>query len=109
MDQQPIETTLAGVKAVSIVLAAFGSAISLSYMKNLTPKQAIVSFISGLITSVAVTPMVMDYLKIADRLEGGVAFLVGLSAMAAIPAFISVVGRMRGVKVPFVPDEDAKP
>lgn len=110
MDQQPIDTTIAGVKVVSIILAAFGSAISLSYVPaSMTRKQAILSFLSGLITSVAVTPLAMHYLGLSNGLEGGVAFLAGLSAMAAIPAAIAFVSRFRSAKVPFLPDEGDKP
>lgn len=105
MDQPQVESVIAGVKLSSVILAAFGSAISLSYIRNLTRKQAIVSFTSGLVTAVAVTPLVRYYLGLPPGLEGGVAFLAGLGAMAAIPAAIAFVGRFKGAKLPFLPDD----
>lgn len=109
MEQPSNEATFAGVKIATAVYAFLGSAISLSYAKQMTRIQALVALVSGVITSVAVQPLVMDKLGLSSSVANSISFLLGLVSMRAIPALLTLVDRSKRAKVPLLPDEPPVP
>lgn len=100
---QPINT-LAGIKYATLVFAFLGSAVSLRYAKELTRFQMFISIIAGTAVSVSASPLVLHYLNLSDSLERAIAFFAGLFAMRGVPVLLSLVDRLRDIKLPNLPD-----
>lgn len=100
---QPINS-LAGIKYATLIFALIGSAVSLSYAKEMTRFQMFVAIISGTAVSVSATPLVLQYLGMSDSLERAIAFFAGLVAMRFIPVLFAWVDRLRDIKLPNLPD-----
>ena len=97
--------TVAGIKVATLVFGFLGSAVSLSYAKELTRTQAVTAVFSGTAVAVSAAPLVLRYYGLADDvLERGVAFFAGLVAMRAVPALLAVVDRLRDAKLPSLPE-----
>ena len=109
MDHTQVETTVAGVSVATVVFGFFGSAISLSYAKELTRTLAVVAVFAGTVTAVATTPLAMYYGSFPAPLVNGIAFLLGLTTMAAIPVLFSLVERIKDLKLPQLPDRKDQP
>jgi hypothetical protein len=100
---QPTNETFAGFKHATIVAAFLGSAISLSYAKDLTKKQAAVAFLAGGATAIYAAPLLLHYADLSgDNIERAVAFCTGLAAMRAVPALLALVDRLRDIKLPWI-------
>lgn len=79
------------------VIAGFvGAILSLSFLKGLTRKQAGAAVLTGFLSSVFTTPLVVAYFGLPVDVESryGVAFLIGLLAMNLIPVLKSVLERL---------------
>lgn len=103
LDPSSIEQ-IAGIKIATLVFAFVGSAVSLSYAKEMTRGQAVTAVIAGTTVAVAGAPLALHYLGLPDPFERGVGFFAGLVAMRAVPALLAVVDRFRNVKLPSLPD-----
>lgn len=84
-----------GLKAEPAVFGFAGSVISLRYVRNLTPVQAVIAVMIGLVVSVAFTPWVMSYPQVPTAAQNGVAFLFGLTAMNIVPFFVKLSDKFR--------------
>lgn len=101
---EPTTTTL-GVGALfakySVAIAGFAGAIlSLSFLRGLTRKQASAAVLTGFLSSVFTTQLVVSYFSLpadADS-KNGVAFLIGLLAMNIIPAVKAAAERILATK-----------
>lgn len=93
-----------GINGVAAVAAFIGAAASLRWAKELTVMGAISAVIIGTVAAVAGTPALLTYFKLAPVYENGIAFLIGLGAMQAVPVFFAIIDRVRAVKIPGVPD-----
>jgi hypothetical protein len=103
----PIEPTsdgVAGIRYAPLIFAFLGAAVSLSYAQEMTRTKALTAILVGTVTSVASTPLVLHYLGLPDSLERAVSFLVGLSAMRAVPVIFSLIDRVRDIKLPWLSD-----
>jgi len=109
MDHTQVETTVAGVSVATVVFGFFGSAISLSYTKELTRTRACVAVFAGTMTAIATTPLAMHYGNIPAPLVNGISFLLGLITMAGIPVLFSLVERIKDFKFPQLPDRKDQP
>lgn len=89
-----------GIKLATLIFSFLGAAVSLSYAKELTRWQALTALTTGTVASVAATPLVLHYLGLSEGFERGVAFMVGLVAMRAIPAILALVDRIKSIKLP---------
>ena len=79
------------------VIAGFvGAILSLSFLKGLTRKEAVVAVLAGFASSVLTTPFVVAYFGLPSDVESryGVAFLIGLLAMNLIPAVKAALERI---------------
>ena len=87
------EATLLGMKAWTLVAGFAGGVVSLSFIKALTPTQGALAVFTGVASAVFLTPMAMHYVwptQTDPRLEYGVAFIIGLTAMNFIPGIIKM-------------------
>jgi len=86
----PIET--AGTAIAAKYLSAFagfvGAILSLTFLKDLTRKQATAAVLVGFSCSIFTTPLAIAHFALPtdSASEYGVAFLIGLLAMNIIPA-----------------------
>lgn len=87
------EATLLGVKAWTLVAGFAGGVVSLSFTKALTPTQGALAVFTGVVSAVFLTPMVMHCAwptQTDPRLEYGVAFIIGLTALNFIPGILKL-------------------
>lgn len=75
-----------GVKIATAVFGFAGSVVSLAFVQQLTRSLALISVGVGLASSAALTPLIAHVAHVDGALENGVAFLIGLTAMSALPA-----------------------
>jgi uncharacterized membrane protein YccC len=81
-----------GIKVGTAVFGFAGGIISLAFIKNLTRGQAALAVFVGLVTSIALTPMIAGWIGPEHSgVENGIAFLIGLCAMSALPALQSSI------------------
>ncbi len=92
--------TVTGIKFATLLFAFLGSAVSLSYAKEMTRFQMLVAIISGTAVSVSATPLVLHYLTLTDSMERAIAFFAGLVAMRFVPVLFAWVERLRDMRLP---------
>ena len=85
MSGQPIADAF-GVKLATTVFGFAGAIISLAFIRDLSRTQAAISVVVGLVTSIALTPVIAGWIGLNHPgIENGVAFLLGLCAMSVLP------------------------
>jgi len=85
------EVQLFGIKLASAVAGFWGGVISLSFIKDLTPWQRVLTVLTGLFSAGYGTPLATHYLlsdKSVTALENAIAFVIGLTAMNIIPGLL---------------------
>lgn len=87
--------TLVGVKYSTAIAGFFGSVVALTFAKELTILHLLFAILTGCVTSVYTTDMAVHYLGIEPTLDNGVAFLIGLTAMALIPVVFSFIEQLK--------------
>lgn len=88
-------TTLVGVKYSTAIAGFFGSVVALTFAKELTLLRLLFAILTGSLTSVYTTDIAVHYLGIDPTLDNGVAFLIGLTAMALIPVVFSFIEQLK--------------
>ncbi len=83
---EPVLASILGAKYATLIAGLFGSIVSLSFIKELTILRMWMSLLVGLSTALYGTPLAMFYSSLPKELNNGVAFFIGIFAMA----FISV-------------------
>lgn len=81
----------AGVKIAALIGGFFGALVSLKFIEGLGKKQRATTVLAGTLVSAYVTPLLITYLELTPKLEGGVAFLCGLFGMSFTGAFIKAI------------------
>ena len=82
---EPVLNAL-GVKISTAVFGFAGGIISLAFVRDLSRVQAAISVVIGLVTSIALTPVIAGWVGLNHPgIENGVAFLLGLCAMSVLP------------------------
>ena len=81
-----------GVKLAFAVAGFWGGVLSLSFVKNLTPKAGVMAVLTGVGSASYITPVLSQYFGLGGNgfYENGVAFVVGLTAMNLIPGVIKL-------------------
>jgi hypothetical protein len=80
-----------GVKLAALVGGFFGALVSLKFIDGLGKKQRATTVLAGTLVSAYVTPIVVSYLELTPKLEGGIAFLCGLFGMSLTGAIIKAM------------------
>lgn len=93
---------IAGVKTATLILGFIGSALSLSYAKELTKLQAATAVATGCISAVCGALMLRYYAKVPDALEAATAFFIGLLAMRLLPVILDTLAdNIKKIKFPW--------
>lgn len=79
-----------GVKFAALVAGFAGGVVSLSFVKELSARQAVLAVFTGAVTAAYGTPLVVNYFSIAQPYENGAAFVIGLTAMNVIPGLLKL-------------------
>lgn len=82
-----------GLKLAWLIAGFFGAVISLSFVRELTKEQAVISVLTGVVTTYYATPAIVYYCSIPkspEALSHMVAFLTGLTAMNVIPGVLKL-------------------
>ena len=90
-------TTAAALAKYSAVIAGFiGSIMSLTFMRDLTRRQAMCAVCVGFFSSVYMSAFVISFFKLPTDAPSrdGVAFLIGLLAMNLVPAVRAMLERL---------------
>ncbi len=90
---------LVDFKYNTLIAGFFGAVVYVMFTKNLTRAQVFTSVLIGLLTAYYLTPLVVAYsIKLTSyssgEMEGGVGFLLGLSALYIIPAIIRKINKV---------------
>lgn len=80
-----------GIKIGSLVGGFFGSVVSLKFIDGLSIRQRVTTVLAGTAVSAYVTPVLVSYLGLSPKLEGGIAFLCGLFGMSFTGAVIKAM------------------
>lgn len=85
------ETSVFGIKLAFAVAGFWGGVVSLSFVKTLTPKQALLAVLTGVASAAYGTPIVAHYvfnIEPNSATVNAVAFVIGLTAMNLIPGIV---------------------
>ena len=94
---EPVSSAL-GIKLGTSVFGFAGGIVSLAFVKDLTRTQAVLAVLVGLVTAIAITPLISEWTGLKSAgVENGVAFVIGLCAMSALPAARNAVRNRIGV------------
>lgn len=104
-----------GIKTATLIAAFVGSSISLSYMPELTRWQLVTALFTGIAMAVYGAPMMIHLIevlssvwghpvKIPEVFERGFSFFIALLSMRLVPVMFSLVDRLKGARLPFIPD-----
>lgn len=96
--------TVTGVSGRATLLAFIAAAASLRWARELTVVGAFTALLLGTAAAIAITPALMSFFKLAPVYENGIAFLIGLGALQAVPVLYALLDRVRGAKLPGLPD-----
>ena len=89
---EPVSTAVAGgalgLKYSTLLGGFIGSLVSLSFVSGLGTFGRVTAVFTGTMTAAYLTPMVVSYWAISPAAENGLGFLLGLTSMNLIPAFL---------------------
>lgn len=99
---EPASTAAGAVLAkYGVALAGFaGAVLSLTFLRGLTRKQAVAAVVTGFLSAIFTTTLVVQYFKLPTDLDSqnGVAFLIGLLAMNIIPGLKALAGQISAAR-----------
>ena len=84
-----------GIKVATAIAGFAGAVVSLQAIKPLTRGQAMLAVLTGAIVASYGTPVVAHYLALAEELQNGIAFFLGLGAMHIVPGLIRIAEMFR--------------
>lgn len=85
------ETSIFGIKLAFAVAGFWGGVVSLSFVKNLTPKQGVLAVLTGIASAGYGTPIAAHYVlntEPSSAMANAIAFVLGLTAMNLIPGIV---------------------
>lgn len=85
-----------GMKFATLIAGFAGGVVSLSFVKELKPVQALAAVAVGTVSAGYLSPAVLAYFELPAAIENAAAFLVGLTAMNIIPGILSISNRFKG-------------
>ena len=97
-------TDIDSVAGAALLPGFVGAALSLSYAKDITRKQAVAAVVLGCAVAKFGTPLAMHWLGAAwGGLDGCIGFFLGLFTMPAVPALVTAVGNLKNLRTPLNP------
>jgi len=103
MQIEPNDSVM-GMKYITIVFSFIGSAMSLSYAKEMTKPQAVIAVVTGATVAMMAAPVVLHYSNLPESFERAVGFFGGLGAMRLVPVFFALIDRLRDIRLPWLTD-----
>lgn len=85
------ETSIFGIKLAFAVAGFWGGVVSLSFIKNLSPKQGVLAVLTGIASAGYGTPITAHYVlntEPSSSMANAIAFALGLTAMNLIPGIV---------------------
>lgn len=85
------DASIFGVKLAYTVAGFWGGVVSLSFIKNLSPKQGVLAVLTGIASAGYGTPIATHYLLTSlptNGMANAIAFVIGLTAMNLIPGIM---------------------
>lgn len=85
------ETSIFGIKLAFAVAGFWGGVVSLSFIKNLSPKQGVLAVLTGIASAGYGTPIAAHYIldsEPSSAMANAIAFVIGLTAMNLIPGIV---------------------
>lgn len=91
----PEPAHILGVKVIWLVAGFAGGVVSLRYIEGLTTPQMFSAVLSGVACSAYLSPLVFELARrqeiiLSERIEGGIAFLIGLTAINIVPGILKL-------------------
>lgn len=80
-----------GLQKASMIGGFFGAMVSLKFIEGLNIWQRGTTVFAGTFASAYVTPIVVEWLAISAKMEGGAAFLIGLFGMSMAGAVMKAI------------------
>jgi hypothetical protein len=80
-----------GLKIATLAGGFFGALVSLKFIDGLSLRQRGSTVFAGTLVSAYVTPVIVAYLELSPKMEGGIAFLCGLFGMSFTGAVIKAM------------------
>ena len=78
-----------GVKFAALVAGFAGGVASLSFVRGLTKTQAVISVLTGTMTSAYMAPVLIHFAGFSSpELQHGASFFIGLTSMNIIPGLL---------------------
>jgi Na+/proline symporter len=88
--QFPNIGAMLGIKGATVVAGFAGAVVSLSFVKQLSKKQMILSVLVGSVTATYLTSFLLAWLDLGQAAQNGAAFIIGLTAMNIIPGILKL-------------------
>jgi ABC-type Co2+ transport system permease subunit len=92
--------TLSDLEYHTVIAGFFGGVIFVAFTKNLSRLQMFTSIITGLLSAYYLTSLFCAYaskltgVEFSVKMESGVAFLIGITALYIIPAIIRKINKV---------------
>lgn len=86
----PAPETLLGLKISTLVAGFAGNVASLASLPVMPRYRMLLSLISGLVCAGYLTPLVMEFSNLPERLDSAVGFLVGMVALSLVTTIIKI-------------------
>jgi hypothetical protein len=80
-----------GLKYATLVGGFLGAMVSLKFIEGLGLYQRGTTVLAGTVVSAYCTPIIVSYLELTPKMEGGIAFLCGLFGMSFTGAVIKAM------------------
>jgi hypothetical protein len=101
------QISVLGIETATTVAGFIGAVVSLSVIRPLSRMQAFTAVLTGAITAAYGTPFLMVFVDldqaVAQPVENGLAFFLGLVAMHLIPGIIELARLFRKNPRSFIP------
>jgi hypothetical protein len=85
-----------GLSKGATVGGFLGAVVSLRFLEGLAWPQRVPTVAGGTIAAAYVTPLVMEVVALTPRVEGGIAFLIGVFGMSFTAAFMKAIPELVG-------------
>ena len=77
-----------GVKYATLIGGFLGALVSLKFIEGMSVWSRASTVLAGALVAAYLTPVVVEWMELSAKMEGGIAFLVGLFGMSMAGAVI---------------------
>ncbi|MDG4866538.1 hypothetical protein P8631_00735 [Guyparkeria sp. 1SP6A2] len=91
-----------GVKYAALIAGAAGAVISLRYIDDLSVFGRVLAVLTGTLTAGYLSPAAGQWLGVAQQTENAIAFVLGLTAMNAIPGLLKLSEKFASDPLSFI-------